>query len=133
MTDLYRALEILRNNLESYTAKEIILELGWDNVSIKTVRRIVKNIEEFKIARIGMNDAVSKLANELNLLFYLNEHFGKTSYYSSQWLREMHVVNYELSDRQIRRYIKDINDHGFKIVTRRGISGGYRLENKLNF
>lgn len=72
---------------------------------------------------------MSKLSQELKVLLYLNDNTRRT-----RWATINEIANYlEISDRQARRYLEDLNlITDIKIVTKLGRNGGYRLESKLD-
>lgn len=72
---------------------------------------------------------MSKLSQELKVLLYLNDNTRRT-----RWVTINEIANYlEISDRQARRYLEDLNlITDINIVTKLGRNGGYRLESKLD-
>lgn len=127
MNDLNIAVTILKSKLDYYRAKEVIMELGYENIiSLKKMKRILNDIQAFQNELLN-----SKLSNELSLLYFLKKHFSKSSYYSFDYIHR-NVINFDISDRQFRRYIQDIKAAGFEIETIRGIDGGYRLKEDYN-
>lgn len=72
---------------------------------------------------------MSKLSQELKVLLYLNDNTRRTRLVTIN-----EIANYlEISDRQARRYLEDLNlITDIKIVTKLGRNGGYRLESKLD-
>ena len=74
---------------------------------------------------------MSKLSQELQVLFFLNNRFN-----IGRYVRLKEILDYldldEKSARQVRRYIIDLNMAGYYVNTRTGPEGGYRLVNPLN-
>ncbi len=72
---------------------------------------------------------MSKISQELQVLFYLNEKVNRT-----QWTSIKEIADYiEVSERQARRYLEELNlINDITIITKRGREGGYRLSKKLD-
>lgn len=72
---------------------------------------------------------MSKIGQELKVLLYLNQRYGRKNFVSVKEIAEY----LEVSDRQARRYLEDLDHiHDIKIVTKLGRYGGYRLETPLD-
>lgn len=72
---------------------------------------------------------MSKISQELKVLLYLNQHYTRT-----KWITIKEIADYlEVSDRQARRYLEDLNTIlEIGIETQRGRDGGYRLTAPLD-
>lgn len=72
---------------------------------------------------------MSKISQELKILLYLNQR-----YIRSKWVTIKEIAEYlEISDRQARRYLEDLNSiMDIKIETKLGRDGGYRLKTPLD-
>ena len=72
---------------------------------------------------------MSKISQELKILLYLNQR-----YIRSKWVTIKEIAGYlEISDRQARRYLDDLNSiMDIKIETKLGRDGGYRLKTPLD-
>ena len=72
---------------------------------------------------------MSKISQELKVLLYLNQRYTRSSYISIS-----EIASYlEVSDRQARRYIEDLNlIPEIHIETKLGRDGGYRLRTPLD-
>lgn len=72
---------------------------------------------------------MSKISQELKILLYLNQR-----YIRSKWVTIKEIAAYlEISDRQARRYLEDLNSiMDIKIETKLGRDGGYRLKTPLD-
>lgn len=72
---------------------------------------------------------MSKISQELKVLLYLNQRYTRT-----KWITIKEIADYlEVSDRQARRYLEDLNlIPEIDIETRQGRSGGYRLRTPLD-
>mgnify|MGYP000900727405 CR=1 FL=1 len=72
---------------------------------------------------------MSKISQELKVLFYLNQRHNRT-----KWVTIKEIANYlEVSDRQARRYLEDLNSIlEIDIETKLGRYGGYRLRTPLD-
>lgn len=72
---------------------------------------------------------MSKISQELKVLLYLNDNSRR-----SRWVTINEIANYlEISDRQARRYLEDLNlITDIHIETKLGRNGGYRLETSLD-
>lgn len=72
---------------------------------------------------------MSKISQELKVLLYLNQWYERT-----KWVSIKEIADYlEVSDRQARRYLEDLNlIPEIDIVTKLGRDGGYRLRTPLD-
>ena len=72
---------------------------------------------------------MSKISQELKVLLYLNQRYERT-----KWITINEIADYlEVSDRQARRYLDDLNlIPEIDIVTKLGRDGGYRLRTPLD-
>lgn len=72
---------------------------------------------------------MSKISQELKVLLYLNHWYKRT-----KWVTIKEISEYlEVSDRQARRYLEDLNlIPEVRVVTQLGRNGGYRLETPLD-
>ena len=72
---------------------------------------------------------MSKISQELKVLLYLNQRYSRT-----KWVTIKEIADYlEISDRQARRYLEDLNTiPEINIVTKLGRDGGYRLRTPLD-
>ena len=74
---------------------------------------------------------MSKLSQELQVLFFLNNRFN-----IGRYVRLKEILDYldldDKSARQVRRYIDDLNIAGYYIDTKTGPEGGYQLMNPLS-
>ena len=72
---------------------------------------------------------MSKISQELKVLLYLNQLHNRT-----KWVTIKEIANYlEVSDRQARRYLEDLNTIiELDIETKLGRYGGYRLRTPLD-
>lgn len=72
---------------------------------------------------------MSKISQELKILLYLNQR-----YLRSKWVTIKEIAAYlEISDRQARRYLEDLNSiTDIDIETKLGRDGGYRLKTPLD-
>lgn len=72
---------------------------------------------------------MSKISQELKILLYLNQR-----YIRSKWVTIKEIATYlEISDRQARRYLEDLNSiTDIDIETKLGRDGGYRLKTPLD-
>lgn len=72
---------------------------------------------------------MSKISQELKVLLYLNQRYTRT-----KWITIKEIAGYlEVSDRQARRYLEDLNNiPDIDIVTKLGCNGGYRLRTPLD-
>ena len=72
---------------------------------------------------------MSKISQELKVLLYLNQRYKRT-----KWVTIKEIANYlEVSDRQARRYLEDLNYiSDIHIETKLGRDGGYRLITPLD-
>lgn len=72
---------------------------------------------------------MSKVSQELKVLLYLNQRYART-----KWITIKEIANYlEVSDRQARRYLEDLNTiTDITIETKLGRDGGYRLRTPLD-
>lgn len=72
---------------------------------------------------------MSKISQELKVLLYLNQRYTRT-----KWVTIKEISNYlEVSDRQARRYLEDLNTiHDIHVETKIGRDGGYRLRKPLD-
>ncbi len=72
---------------------------------------------------------MSKISQELKILLYLNQR-----YIRSKWVTIKEIAAYlEISDRQARRYLDDLNSiTDIDIETKLGRDGGYRLKTPLD-
>lgn len=72
---------------------------------------------------------MSKISQELKVLLYLNQRYTRTNFIS---IKE--IADYiEVSDRQARRYLEDLNTiPNIDIQTKLGRDGGYRLNTPLD-
>lgn len=72
---------------------------------------------------------MSKISQELKVLLYLNDKYRRT-----RWVTIKEIAEYlEISDRQARRYLEDLNMiPEIDIETKLGRDGGYRLRTKLD-
>lgn len=72
---------------------------------------------------------MSKVSQELKVLLYLNQRYTRT-----KWVTIKEIANYlEVSDRQARRYLEDLNTiTDITIETKLGRDGGYRLRTPLD-
>ena len=72
---------------------------------------------------------MSKLSQELKALLYLNQRYQRNSYISVREIAEY----LEVSDRQARRYMEDLDSLSqIDIETKLGRDGGYRLKKPLD-
>jgi predicted DNA-binding transcriptional regulator YafY len=73
---------------------------------------------------------MSKLSQELRVLFYLND-----NYKTRRWINVKEIADYlEVSDRQARRYLDDLNlITNIDIESKLGRDGGYRLATPLEY
>lgn len=73
---------------------------------------------------------MSKLSQELQVLFFLNEEYKRNKY-----TKLSEIINYldldQKSSRQVRRYLNDLEMAGFYLDTKRGENGGYKLLSQL--
>ena len=72
---------------------------------------------------------MSKISQELKVLLYLNQRYSRT-----RWVTIKEIAGYlEISDRQARRYLEDLNSiTNVEIKTKLGREGGYRLSAPLD-
>ena len=72
---------------------------------------------------------MSKISQELKVLLYLNQRYIRT-----KWITIKEIADYlEVSDRQARRYLEDLNTiPDIDIETKLGRDGGYRLRTPLD-
>ncbi len=72
---------------------------------------------------------MSKISQELKVLLYLNQRYERT-----KWITIKEIADYlEVSDRQARRYLEDLNlIPEIDIITKLGRDGGYRLRTPLD-
>lgn len=72
---------------------------------------------------------MSKISQELKVLLYLNQRYART-----KWVTIREISDYlEISDRQARRYLEDLNTiPEIDIETKLGRDGGYRLRTPLD-
>ena len=72
---------------------------------------------------------MSKISQELKVLLYLNQRYSRT-----RWVTIKEIAEYlEISDRQARRYLDDLNSiTNVEIKTKLGREGGYRLTTPLD-
>lgn len=72
---------------------------------------------------------MSKISQELKVLLYLNQRYTRT-----KWITIKEIADYlEVSDRQARRYLEDLNlIPEINIETKLGRDGGYRLRTPLD-
>lgn len=72
---------------------------------------------------------MSKISQELKVLLYLNQRYTRT-----KWITIKEIADYlEVSDRQARRYLEDLNTiPEIDIETKLGRDGGYRLRTPLD-
>ena len=72
---------------------------------------------------------MSKISQELKVLLYLNQRYSRT-----RWVTINEIAEYlEISDRQARRYLEDLNSiTNVEIKTKLGREGGYRLTTPLD-
>ena len=72
---------------------------------------------------------MSKISQELKVLLYLNDKYRRT-----RWVTIKEIAEYlEISDRQARRYLEDLNlIPEIDIETKLGRDGGYRLRTKID-
>lgn len=72
---------------------------------------------------------MSKISQELKVLLYLNQRYTRT-----RWVSIKEIAEYlEISDRQARRYLEDLNlIPEIEIETKLGRDGGYRLKTPLD-
>lgn len=72
---------------------------------------------------------MSKISQELKVLLYLNQRYRR-----SNWVTIKEMADYlEVSDRQARRYLEDLNTiPDIDIETKLGRDGGYRLRTPLD-
>lgn len=72
---------------------------------------------------------MSRISQELKVLLYLNQTYTRT-----RWVTIKEIAEYlEVSDRQARRYLDDLNIiPEIEIETKRGCEGGYRLRTPLD-
>jgi len=72
---------------------------------------------------------MSKISQELKVLLYLNQRYTRT-----KWITIKEIADYlEISDRQARRYLEDLNlIPELDIETKLGRDGGYRLRTPLD-
>ena len=72
---------------------------------------------------------MSKISQELKVLLYLNQRYTRT-----KWITIKEIADYlEVSDRQARRYLEDLNMiPDIDIKTKLGRDGGYRLSTPLD-
>lgn len=72
---------------------------------------------------------MSKISQELKVLLYLNQRYTRT-----KWITIKEIADYlEVSDRQARRYLEDLNlIPEINIETKLGRDGGYRLRTLLD-
>lgn len=72
---------------------------------------------------------MSKISQELKVLLYLNQRYTRT-----KWITIKEIAEYlEISDRQARRYLEDLNNiPEIDIETKLGCEGGYRLRTPLD-
>lgn len=72
---------------------------------------------------------MSKISQELKVLLYLNQRYSRT-----RWVTIKEIAEYlEISDRQARRYLEDLNSiTDIDIETKLGRDGGYRLKTPLD-
>ena len=72
---------------------------------------------------------MSKISQELKVLLYLNQRYTRT-----KWITIKEIADYlEVSDRQARRYLEDLNlIPEIDIETKLGRDGGYRLRTPLD-
>lgn len=72
---------------------------------------------------------MSKVSQELKALLYLNQRYTRTN-----WITIKEIADYlEVSDRQARRYLEDLNSiKEIDIETKLGRDGGYKLRSPLD-
>lgn len=72
---------------------------------------------------------MSKISQELKVLLYLNQRYTR-----SKWITIKEIANYlEVSNRQARRYLEDLNMiPEIDVGTKLGRNGGYRLRTPLD-
>ena len=72
---------------------------------------------------------MSKISQELKVLLYLNQRYNRP-----RWVTIKEIADYlEVSDRQARRYLEDLNTiPEIDIETKLGRDGGYRLRTPLD-
>ena len=72
---------------------------------------------------------MSKISQELKVLLYLNQRYERT-----KWITIKEIADYlEVSDRQARRYLEDLNlIPEIDIITKLGRDGGHRLRTPLD-
>ena len=72
---------------------------------------------------------MSKISQELKVLLYLNQRYTRT-----KWVSIKEIADYlEVSDRQARRYLEDLNSiPEIDVETKLGRDGGYRLRTPLD-
>lgn len=72
---------------------------------------------------------MSKISQELKVLLYLSQRYSRT-----RWVTIKEIAEYlEISDRQARRYLEDLNSiTNVEIKTKLGREGGYRLTTPLD-
>lgn len=69
---------------------------------------------------------MSHIARELKMLFYLNSHFNR-------YIKIDELVDLlEVTPRQVRRYREDLEQSGFRIDSRTGEDGGYKLKTRFS-
>jgi len=136
ITDLQRVVLLLQtyHHQKPYPDEKTIQDdLGWYDLSLKQISRLVDatdywNFDDYKKRR--------KLARELQLLNYFNNHYSKTLYMPMETIiNDLGWNEYgnEVSTRQVKRYINDLIYNGFVILSKRGrYLGGFKLENKIN-
>ena len=72
---------------------------------------------------------MSKISQELKVLLFLNQRYSRT-----KWVTINEIADYlDVSDRQARRYLEDLNTiTDIDVETKLGRNGGYRLKTPLD-
>ena len=74
---------------------------------------------------------MSKLSQELQVLYFLNERRKNNRYTKLSEILDYLDLDYN-SSRHVRRYLYDLDLSGFYIETKRGSNGGYLLQDPLS-
>lgn len=74
---------------------------------------------------------MSKLSQELQVLYFLNERRKNNRYTKLSEILDYLDLDYN-SSRHVRRYLYDLDLSGFYIETKRGSNGGYMLQDPLS-
>lgn len=74
---------------------------------------------------------MSKLSQELQVLYFLNERKKNNRYTKLSEILDYLDLDYN-SSRQVRRYLYDLDLSGFYLETKRGFDGGYMLQDPLD-